>query len=280
MSDIKLKLSKRLAAVANFIPIGAAIVDIGTDHGYLPVYLAQNELTSRIIATDISKNSLNSAIESAKKYEVSDKITFLVADGLHGIEPNDVDTIVLAGMGGETIKDILAAAPWTREKDKRLIIQAQSKLDILCPWLDNFTYIIHDATLVKERNKLYTIMLVSPSEHGDGSFVHVNEGTVLLFKNEQKNRPRVHRVLSEPDGKLLLVLSAKKDPLLPEYLDMLIYSSQKTALGTAISSPADSKRWYERIERLKLLKEPSPRSLYQKFADFFGYCFAGFIVCD
>jgi tRNA (adenine22-N1)-methyltransferase len=115
-------------AIASFIHRGASVADIGTDHGFLPVYLAQNGLARSIIASDISAGSLEAARRSATNYGVSDKITFIVAPGLSGIKETDVDTIVIAGLGGETIAAILNEAPWTRYSDIKLILQPQSKI--------------------------------------------------------------------------------------------------------------------------------------------------------
>jgi len=118
----------------------------------------QTGSVSRMIATDISVASLNSARRSADEYNISDAITFIVTPGLDGISPADIDTIVIAGMGGETILSILKNAPWTRQYNIKLILQPQSKIDLLSRFLYDTGYEIKEIKYVKDKNKRYTII--------------------------------------------------------------------------------------------------------------------------
>jgi len=157
----RLKLSKRLQAITELIKKGASVADIGTDHGYLPVFLAQAEVYNQIFASDISAASLDSARKSASDHKVSEEITFNVATGLDGITQADVDTIVIAGLGGETILNILENAPWTKNHDITLILQPQSKIDLLCRFLYDNGYIIRQTKSIVDKRKYYTIFLVT-----------------------------------------------------------------------------------------------------------------------
>lgn len=197
-------LSERLGAVAKFIKQGAAVADVGTDHGYIPVFLAQNKSARHIIASDVKEGPLARARLSAAEYGVSDRIEFVQTDGLDGLESLGLDTIVIAGMGGETIAAILEMAPWTRTNNVRLILQPQSKLGELCIWLDNNGYAIFDAALAEDDGRIYTVLLIGAGETGEpsGAEIHAN------------------RILME-----------KRDPLLPRYLDMLIAKTKKTIEG-------------------------------------------------
>ena len=154
-----LKLPKRLNVIADYIEKGAAVADIGTDHGFLPVYLAQRDIARVIIASDISAGSLSSARRTAVKYGVDDKIKFVTAPGLDGVGEHEVDTVVISGIGGENIAGIIAAAPWLRQQHVKLILQPQTKLDKLHDFLVESNYAIHDTATVNDRNKLYTIIL-------------------------------------------------------------------------------------------------------------------------
>ena len=156
-----MKLSKRLQTIADLIENGASVADVGTDHGYLPVFLAQKGNAKKIIASDINEAPLAVACRSATAAGVSDKISFVVAPGLDCVAPEDVDTIVIAGMGGEMIVSILKAAPWTKSDRKKLILQPQSKLDILFRFLYNEGYKIKLIKQVPDKNKRYTIILIS-----------------------------------------------------------------------------------------------------------------------
>ena len=159
-----MKLSNRLMAVAGFIEKGARVADIGTGDGHLPVYLAQNGLASYIIAADQSPASVETARRSAAKYDVSDEIVFVASPGLSGIRDTDADTIVIAGMGGETILNILSDAPWVKSSGVVLILQPQTKLDKLCTWLGENGFAIYDTALVRDRGRDYTVICTGAHE--------------------------------------------------------------------------------------------------------------------
>jgi len=153
------KLSQRLKVISGFINDGAAVIDVGSDHGLLPIYLAQLGGFRRLIASDVSGDSLDSARRNAAKYGVSERIELIVADGLACVSQSDVDTVVISGLGGETIRDILHKAPWTKSSKITLILQPQSKIDVLCNFLYNGDYLIKGTKIVYERKKQYTVIL-------------------------------------------------------------------------------------------------------------------------
>jgi len=156
-----IKLTKRLQALADLISDKVSVADIGTDHGHLPVYLAQTGTARRIIASDISAASLAAARRSAADFDVSGAIVFITAPGLEGITSADVDTIVIAGLGGETILSILENAPWTKNHKVTLILQPQSKIDLLCRFLYDNGYKIHQTKSVFDKRKYYSIILAT-----------------------------------------------------------------------------------------------------------------------
>ena len=120
-----IRLSPRLQMVADFVPPCACAADIGTDHGYLPVWLLQSGVIQSAIAADIHAGPLANARQSAAAYDLEERFRFVQADGLQFSGAQAADVITIAGMGGETICTILAAAPWLRE-GRRLILQPQS----------------------------------------------------------------------------------------------------------------------------------------------------------
>jgi len=161
----QIKLSSRLQTIADFIEEGASVADIGTDHGYLPVYLAQSGKARRIIASDMSAGSLGAARRSAEKYSVSDKIEFVVAPGLSGIGgigEVEIDTIVIAGVGGETMIGILEGAPWAIA-GKKLILQPQTKKDELLGYLKEAGIEVLETALTRDRGREYTVLLCNIS---------------------------------------------------------------------------------------------------------------------
>ena len=151
-----IELSPRLAMVADLIPCGAKLADVGTDHAYLPAALMERGYLSGAIAADLRSGPLDRARQTVVEQGLADKIELRLCDGLSGIRPEEADTVVIAGMGGETIAAILAAAPWTRERNTRLILQPMSSMDDLRCWLEENGYAIEREELVREGETLYT----------------------------------------------------------------------------------------------------------------------------
>ena len=118
---MKLPLSTRLLACCSYVTPGDRVADIGCDHGYLSIHLLQKGIASSVIASDINEGPLQSAVLNAAKFGVQDKITFFLSDGVRNI-PRDFDTLVCAGMGGDTMVHILESAPWLKNEQYRMIL--------------------------------------------------------------------------------------------------------------------------------------------------------------
>ena len=153
-----LELTARLQAVAELVPPNAALADIGTDHAYLPTWLLLRGSVRRAIAADINRGPLDRAKSTACQYGCADRMDFRLCDGLAQIGPEEADTIVIAGMGGETIAGILQAAPWTKDARYTLILQPMSAQNDLRRWLSHQGYGIEKEVLVREGDKLYNII--------------------------------------------------------------------------------------------------------------------------
>ena len=156
----QLQLQPRLRLLADLVPQGARLADIGTDHGYLPVYLLQRGRIASAIAADIGRAPLDHARRTAEQYGVECGLRFLCCDGLCGISPEDADTVVIAGMGGETIIRILSQAPWTRSGETLLLLQPMTKQEPLRRWLNENGYAQCAERLVQDKDYLYPIFTV------------------------------------------------------------------------------------------------------------------------
>lgn len=154
-----MNLSPRLLACAALVAPGDRVADIGCDHGYLGIHLLQNNLAKSVIAADIRQGPLAAAIRNGKKYAVEERMSFHLSDGVQSI-PRDFDTLVCAGMGGDTMVSILEAAPWLRQESYRLILQCQSKTPMLRRYLLENGWRIEKETLVRDGRFLYTVMEV------------------------------------------------------------------------------------------------------------------------
>ena len=152
-----LPLSKRLQVCCNFIIPGDRVADIGCDHGYLGIYLLKNGIAQSVIAADINKGPLESAVRNSEKFGVRDKMSFYLSDGVRSI-PREFDTLVCAGMGGDTMISILEAAPWLKSKQYRLILQCQSKNGSLRRYLTENGWKILQEEVIRDGKFLYPVM--------------------------------------------------------------------------------------------------------------------------
>ena len=160
----KLELTPRLQAVASFVPAGARLADIGTDHAYLPVSLLLDGKISGAIAADLREGPLNRARMTAQEYHCTDKVSFRLCNGLADIKSYETDVISIAGMGGETIAEILSAAKWVQRNKIPVILQPMSTQPELRRWLYQNGYVILEEKLVQEGDTLYVVMLAQAGE--------------------------------------------------------------------------------------------------------------------
>ncbi len=189
-----IKLSPRLSLAAVLAGSGGSVIDVGTDHGYLPVYFARNDLFRRVAASELNEGPLECARESARRYGVSDRIEFYLSDGLKNV-PGTFDAVVIAGMGGETMAGILSACPWV--KSARLILQPQSKIDALSEYLDDAGFICRRAGLARDAGHLYAVFEAAAGEGGFNlarALLDARDG--LLPECVERELGRVNRAVS------------------------------------------------------------------------------------
>ena len=160
----KLELTPRLQAVASFVPKGARLADIGTDHAYLPVYLLLKGQISGAVAADIHKGPLDHARQTAEEYGCTDQITFRLCNGLKDVKSYETDAIAIAGMGGETIIDILSGVKWVKEQGIPVVLQPMSRQPELRRWLWQNGYVIEHEVVVQEGDTLYVVISARPGQ--------------------------------------------------------------------------------------------------------------------
>ena len=171
--------SKRLLAVASFISNNDKVIDIGCDHGYLGIYLKNNNLCKDILLTDLRKNALNNAINNIKKYNLDIK-TF-ETNGLNNIDVDKYNTITISGMGTSTIIDILSVLKDNKSINK-LIIQSNNDLDILRKEIIKLNFYLDDEITIKEKDIYYVICkFIKGNKKNDN-----NELLYGLNKNDKK----------------------------------------------------------------------------------------------
>ena len=201
---MKIPISNRLLCCASLVPQGARVADIGCDHGYLGIWLLTQGIASYVAASDLREKPLEKAKENSRLYGTADRMAFSVADGLAGVDPASVDTIVCAGMGGDNIAGILDAAPWVRDPKYTLILQPQTSGNDLRRYLGEQGYIIEREALVKDGGFLYFTLA---ARFGGGR---------PLTPGEQYLSPQLLACGSE---------------LLPTYFDRVLNALEKTVSG-------------------------------------------------
>lgn len=152
------KLDLRLAAAAEFVKEGTIAADVGTDHGYLICYLVSEGICKRGFATDINIKPLESAKSLIKEMELEDEIETVLTDGLEGLPEDEIDEVLICGMGGETICGILEKAKWVKSEKVHLILQPMSRADVLRRWLCENGWNIDEEKAVEVEKHIYTVM--------------------------------------------------------------------------------------------------------------------------
>lgn len=151
-----IKLSKRLNKIAELVDFGASVIDVGTDHGYVPNFLCENKISSDIIATDISNNSLQKSIELTKELENEKYIRNILANG---IIDEKRDNIIIAGLGGIQIAEIINNSIEIAKNANKLILQPMQKTQILRRELNNLGFKIIDEYIIYEDDRYFEIIV-------------------------------------------------------------------------------------------------------------------------
>jgi tRNA (adenine22-N1)-methyltransferase len=174
----ELKLSKRLETVVSFIPKKSKLADIGSDHAYLPCYAYLNGYITMAVAGEITDGPLRSAREQVKKTGLEHVISVRKGDGLEVIQPNEVDCITIAGMGGTLIKNILDKGKEKLVGVKRLILQPNVGAHVVRQWLIDHDWELIAERILEEDGKIYEVLV---AEKGDGKKPYVHLETEVLL---------------------------------------------------------------------------------------------------
>lgn len=231
------KLSDRLQKIAEFIEPGESVADIGTDHGFLPIALWERGTSPHVILSDINAGPLEKARANINRHFPEKEFDIRIGSGIRTIAPGEVDAIVIAGMGGLLISEILGDDLDKTKSYRKLILQPRNAQDKLRAWLLENGFAIADEVLVKERKYICEIMLAVP----DGQNKKIAPGNIDLEINP--------------------ILFEKKEPLLVEFIENKIRIESKvlTAIQTgAVKDKAEKlKKSKERIELLQELRKRS-----------------------
>lgn len=167
-----MELSKRLSWIIEKLDKVEIIMDIGTDHGYIPIYLVKNNIALKVIASDINKDPLKKAEINASLDGVIDKIDLRLGAGLTPLKNNEANAVIIAGMGGNLIRDILENDLKKVKNLEYLILQPAQNPEVLRKYLYNSDYEILDEDICLDEGKYYEIFKV---KYKKGDYISLDD---------------------------------------------------------------------------------------------------------
>ena len=200
-----IRLSNRLSALASLVSKGHRLADIGTDHGYIPIYLCQTGIIPSAIAMDIGKGPLQQATAHIKQQGLSSRIRTRLSDGLTALQPGEADTILIAGMGGGLVMKILSQGTHALTGREELILQPQSEIAQVRAYLRTHGFRILEEDMILEDGKYYPMMKVvqetASDQREETVQVQVEDafGPVLLQKKHPVLKEWLQRELKTVD---------------------------------------------------------------------------------
>lgn len=203
-----MQLSQRLSSVASMVTAGNCLADVGTDHGYVPIYLYERNVIPRAIAMDVNKGPLERAALHIAESGMKNVIETRLSDGLTALKAGEADSIVIAGMGGPLMIRILSAYPEVTASAKELILQPQSEIAEVRVWLYEQGYEIIEEHMVFEDGKYYpmfkavknpTAKRLTDLEYKFGRLEILKEKSVLkaYIRKELANKQTILKKLNE-----------------------------------------------------------------------------------
>ncbi len=172
---------KRLKFIAEQVDKDERVLDVGTDHGLLPIMLVKEGITNNVVASDVNKEPLNAAIENIKENDLTDVIETKIMNGIEGIEDNEFDTIIIAGMGGITISEIIKA----KEFDGRFLIHSTTNLEEVRKTIQEIGFEITNEWVVFE-GKVHNVIIEAKKGEMKLDDKSIFMGPKLILKNDEQ----------------------------------------------------------------------------------------------
>lgn len=197
----EIKLSQRLQAIANFVPQNARLADIGSDHAFLPTYLVQQKKINYAVAGEVVQGPFEIAKRHVEEADLHNEIYVRKANGLAAINEQDgIDTIVIAGMGGILITEILSKDRPLLNGVSRLILQPNNHEDTLRRWLLAHDFVISHESILLEAGKFYEIIVAVPEKQHPELLTELSVteylfGPILLTKKTEFFRQKWEKEL-------------------------------------------------------------------------------------
>lgn len=204
-------LSKRMQMNADFVPVGSRVADVGCDHGYVSIYLVQQKKCSKVIAMDVKEGPLQTAKNNIADENLSERIECRLSDGLEKIVPGEVDTVLIAGMGGMLMSRILQSNPEVLTDVKYLILQPQSDIEVVRRLLPKLNYWIKKENFCMDEGKPY--MVIRAEKRKDAAPIYSEAEYCYGRMPLQRNPTEYRTYLLREREKILHIIENLKDIL-------------------------------------------------------------------
>ena len=200
-----MRLSKRLQTIADFVKKGAVVADIGTDHAHIPIYLIKNNIISKAYACDINIGPLEKAEENIKYFGVQN-IELRLSNGLEKLKTDEADTVIIAGMGGELIINILEKDRKFFDTEIRFILSPHTKIDEVRRYLFENGFKIIKEDMCIDEGKFYTVTeakyIGEPASHTEkellfGKYLIDNKNPILYKYLEREKKKYTDIIANE-----------------------------------------------------------------------------------
>lgn len=245
-----MNLSKRLRMVADCVTKGNVVADVGCDHAYISIYLVEGKIAPKTIALDVNEGPLLRAQENIMSYGMGNLITTRLSDGLHKLEPNEVDSIVIAGMGGPLMIKILEEGSECVKAAKELILQPQSEIWRVREYLHNLNFEITKEDMCIDEGKYYTVLYAQPqSLWGCDTLPRENRDGFC----EEREVTKETEELYNRYGRSLL---EHKHPILKQFLEKEKAKSYQIKENLeSNSTPKNRERYAELLKEIEMLED-------------------------
>lgn len=203
-----MELSKRLQAVADLVSSGLTVADVGTDHGYIPIYLVEIGKCAKAFAMDVNEGPILRAQDHIMEHGLNEQIETRLSDGVKGLQVGECDAVVIAGMGGALTVKILEEGQAVFQNLKEFILQPQSELYKVREFLVSQGYCVIQEEMVKEDGKFYPMMKVIRRESEEYSTVELRYGKLLLT---EKHPILKEFLMKEKNTKKIILQNLQKE---------------------------------------------------------------------
>lgn len=223
-----MKLTSRLKKIADFVEQEDKVADIGTDHGYIPVYLKREKKVDKIIASDINELPLKNASKYIKSAGLSEDIELRLGNGMEVLDMNEVDTVILAGMGGILISEIMEKDKNLTESIKKFILQPMVGRYELGKYLEKNSFKIENEVIAKEGEKIYQIIKVRVKDSEDSNFIIKKSEAKESLLDDEDLKYEISRKLIYSEDENLEEFLLKKIEKLDRIIESIEKNSEKT----------------------------------------------------